>query len=459
MRVLIPLLLLLLIPPVANAGAGHSWEVLATGLPQRVSTAGARSNITYYILKQTHEPIFRKSDGQNYSSEILAKWTRSPDYRNFMFCPNRQLAFDSRTPFDFEQFRTHITSVTARYDSGFKLSGAAECVSIAFKAQRKGYLDYLTLYETAPTRLISGQAETGLGPFRVESVSKEKIILFRKVRMRYGYSQIVLHEYAGPKDPNLENRAVKDFNIIPSGDIPNWVKREYARVENVELKSINLIINHPDRKVRSRVYNCIDIPALRSSFFAGKKDFFNIGNILPMGIPGAVPGFPAQVCGKAAGKGAELRFANWMFGNSGAMAKYAAEFYKKSGIKMRLDSYSPQALVGALHKGPRPFSLVIIVFDAVRPDPSAFFESFAKSDGFHDFEIPEVVSGYRRLFYADDETEQERLSKELADRISAQALALPLYQNIRVIYYPKEINNLTVGRGFLEYPDVAEFRL
>ncbi len=459
MRILISLLLLPLFPVFTNAAAGHSWEVLATGLPQRVATAGARSNITYYILKQTHEPVFRKSDGQNYSSGILRKWTRSPDYRNFMFCPTQLLAFDGQTPFDFEQFRTHITSVTAKYDPGFKLSAADGCVSIAFNTQRKGYLDYLTLYENAPTRLISGPAETGLGPFLVESVSKEKIVLTRKSRIHDGYNQIVLHEYAGPKDPNLKNRAIKDFNIIPGGDIPGWVKNEYARVENVELKSINLIINHPDRKVRSRVYDCVDIPALRSAFFTGKKDFFNIGNILPMGIPGAVPGFPTQACAKAAGAGAELRFANWMFGNSEAMVKYAVEFSKKSGIKMRLDQYSPQALVGALHKGPRPFNLVIIVFDAVRPDPSAFFESFAKSDGFHDFEIPEVVSGYKKLFYADDETERERLSKELAGIISDQALALPLYQNIRVIYYPKEINNLTVGRGFLEYPDVAEFRL
>ncbi len=459
MRVSISLFLLPLFPAVINASAGHSWEVLATGLPERVSTANSRSNIPYYILKQTHEPVFRKSDGQNYSSRILKKWSRSSDYRNFMFCPAQLLVFDDRTPFDFEQFKTHISSITAKYDSGFKLSVADGCVNIAFNAQRKGYLDYLTLYENAPTKLISGQAETGLGPFRVESFSKEKIILSRKIRLRAGYDQIVLHEYAGPKDPNLGNRAIKDFNIIPGGDIPDWVKQEYARVENVELKSINLIINHPDRKIRSRVYNCVDIPALRSAFFSGKKDFFNISNILPMGIPGAVPGVPAQTCDKGSASGAELRFANWMFGNSEAMAKYAAELSRKSGIKIRLDQYSPQALVGVLHKGPRPFNLVIIVFDAVRPDPTAFFESFAKSDGFHDFESPDIVSGYRKLFYADDEMEREIISKELAGKISKQALALPLYQNIRAIYYPKEINNLIVGQGFLEYPEVAEFRL
>jgi ABC-type transport system substrate-binding protein len=126
---------------------------------------------------------------------------------------------------------------------------------------------------------------------------------------------------------------------------------------------------------------------------------------------------------------------------------------------LRLDQYSPQTLVGVLNKAPRPFDLVIIVFDAVRPDPTAFFDSFAKRDGFHDFVIPEIASLYKKLFYEEDESEKDKISKELTRLISGQALAIPLYQNIRTIYYPKEIKNLTVGRGFLEYPEVAEFRL
>ncbi len=459
MRTLCSLALISLLPLTAVAAGGPSWEVLATGLPEAVATTGARGNITYYILKQTHEPVFRKSDGQNYSSKILRDWSRSPDYRNFRFCPAPALAFNHESPFLFEDFRAHISSVTARYDPAFKLSTESGCVHVSFSTQRKGYLDYLTLYENAPTKPAAGRAEAGLGPFFVEEASKEQIILSRKVSVRNGYNRVVLHEYSGPKDPNLENRAIKDFNIIPSGDIPKWVKDQYTRVENVELKSINLIINHPDRKVRARVYNCVDAPALRTAFFPGKKDFFDISTILPMGIAGAIPGPPAQSCKKGGAMNVELRFANWMFGNSAAMAQYAAGFTKKSGIKLRLDQYSPQALVSVLNKAPRPFDLVIIVFDAVRPDPTAFFDSFAKRDGFHDFETPEIGTLYKKLLYEEDAIAKENLSKELARLISSHALALPLYQNIRVIYYPKEINNLTVGRGFLEYPEVAEFRL
>jgi hypothetical protein len=277
--------------------------------------------------------------------------------------------------------------------------------------------------------------------------------------VRGGYDLIVLHEYLGPKDPNLENREIKDFNIVPSGDIPKWVKEEYTRFETVELKSINLIINHPDREVRDKVYNCVDIPALRTAFFPGKKDFFDINNILPMGIMGAIPGLPTQSCEKDHKNTTELRFANWMFGNTEAMTEFAANFTRKSGIKWRVDPYSPQALVSVLNRAPRPFDLVIIVFDAVRPDPTAFFDSFAKRDGFHDFELPGISALYKKLFYEEDEIEKEKISKKLAGIISSQALALPLYQNIRVIYYPKEISNLMVGRGFLEYPEVAEFRL
>lgn len=51
--------------------SAHTWEVLTGGLPQEISTARAAINSVYYILKQAHEPIFRKNDGQNYISKLL----------------------------------------------------------------------------------------------------------------------------------------------------------------------------------------------------------------------------------------------------------------------------------------------------------------------------------------------------------------------------------------------------
>jgi hypothetical protein len=166
--------------PLSAAAGGSSWEVLATGLPETVGVAGARGNIAYYILKQTHEPVFRKSDGQNYTSKILRDWSRSPDYREFRFCPASGLQFDQNNPFLFEDFKADISRITAKYDSSFILGVESGCVKLTFATPRKGYLDYLTLYENAPTKLIFGRAETGLGPFSVESISKEKIVLRRK---------------------------------------------------------------------------------------------------------------------------------------------------------------------------------------------------------------------------------------------------------------------------------------
>lgn len=458
MKSIFLLILLSAVPFSAHAKEEGSWEVLVTGLPEKITTEGARGNIAYYILKQTHEPVFRLRDGQNYTSTILKSWTRSPDYKNFLFCPEPNLGFDPRSPFGLEKFAEHISSVTIKYDAGVKLVKEDGCVRVSFNKQRKGYLEYLTRYENAPTKKVSDRLEAGLGAYFVGEAEKDRVTLIRKKKVRGGYGKIVFHEYSGPKDPNLKNRNIKDFNIIPGVDVPNWVKDEYTRFENVELKSVNLIINHPDLKVRARVYNCVDVQALRTAFFTGKKDFFNIGNILPMGISGAVPGLPEQTCEKTDAIPAKLHFANWMFGNSEGMKKYAEDFTKKSGIKLSLDAYSPQEIVSVLNKSPRPFNLVILVFDAVRPDPTAFFDSFSKGDGFHDFILPQLVVEYKKLLYEEDEAEKERLAKKLADMISKNALSLPLYQNIRVLYYPKEIKNLSVGRGFLEYPEVAEFR-
>jgi len=35
------------------------WKVLVTGLPERIEISMARGNINYYILKQTHEQLFK----------------------------------------------------------------------------------------------------------------------------------------------------------------------------------------------------------------------------------------------------------------------------------------------------------------------------------------------------------------------------------------------------------------
>lgn len=434
-----------------------SWGILAPGLPERISTADEATNVSFYILKQTHEPLLRRKDGENYTSGVLKKWKRSLDYRNFYFCPDTSLEFSPGLPFGFEDFAAHISSFTSGYSSRFNLTKDGKCVSVLFESPQKDYLYFWTLYAHAPTKNNGTLAELGLGPFFAENVSKDRIELSRKKKVRDAYNIIRLYAYKGAADPNLENRDVKDFNLINTEVVPEWVKRSFTSFDNPEMKSLILLINHPDPAVRARVYNCIDIPALRSAFFPRKTDFYNIATVLPMGVPGAVPGLPAQDCMARSGVQSQLRFANWMDGNRETMAKFAEGFKSKSGLTLRLDQYSMSEFSKAFYLHPKPFDLAIILI-YVASSPKDFFSMFFAGGEIYDFDMEPLSGKYRKLVKANGSSTAAELFRTLSAEIAGHALALPISQSKRTLYYPKEIKNLSVGSGILEYPEVAEFR-
>ena len=75
-----------------------------------------------------------------------------------------------------------------------------------------------------------------------------------------------------------------------------------------------------------------------------------------------------------------------------------------------------------------------------------------------DYKLPEVSIKYDKLMHEDDPEEKKRLGAEIADDLAKEFIVLPLYQNVREYHYPRGIKNLTVGRGFFEFPEVADFR-
>ena len=50
------------------------------------------------------------------------------------------------------------------------------------------------------------------------------------------------------------------------------------------------------------------------------------------------------------------------------------------------------------------------------------------------------------------------LAMSVVGELAKEAVALPLYQSVRVFWYPKKIENIVVGKGFLEYPEIGDFR-
>ena len=306
----------------------------------------------YYVLKQTHEPILRKDDGQNYTSRILSRWSRNIDYTQYTLCPSPSLRFNENNPFPVTMFQSHLSAITRQFDPDFSLTQKDRCSIVRFPKPRKSFLEFLTLYENAPTFKESDKLEIGLGPFYVKKIGSEEIILARKKPVGNGYNEISLYEYHGPADSRLHSEKIKDFNFIPDFDVPGWVRRDYASFKNVELKSEVLIINHPDINIRKIIYECVDVQKLRQAFFPKKNNFYDISNILPTGIPGAKSGLPPQTCGgrsTQAGHSGPLVFANWMNGNDEELRRFASDFSAKTGLQLKIVNFVPTELVKAFN--------------------------------------------------------------------------------------------------------------
>ena len=438
----------------------HTWGVCVSGLPEKVLAELADEDVPLYILKQTHEPLFRRDDGQNYSSKVLESWRRSVDSSSYTFCPDTSKRFDDNHPFSVSCLKAHIHSITRKYSSGFSVTQAGSCVRVNFKKGKKGYLDFLSKYENAPTLRKDDNVELGLGEFYVDSIGKDKIILKRKQPCRNGYNKIIIDESAGNPAIDFKKKDITDFNRISWREMPVDVSRRFLSFDSIPLKSGGLVITSPDKNLRTIIYNCTDISQFRQVAFPNKKRFNDIATILPVGVPGARSGKPIQVCDRRimGSYRKSVVFANISKNNQAQLEKYAEAFHKITGIRIKIKNYTVQELVKTLFKRPHPYDLVLISFSVVQPEYDTFFKDFVVKDGFIDYDLPHLAVLRDSMLQAEDDQERTNIAVRIADDLSKEAVVLPLYQEVRTFYYPADIKNLLIGRGFTEYPEVADFR-
>lgn len=438
------------------------WEVLVTTLPVTISTQNAHINTVYYVLRQTHEPILNKDDGQNYTSKILENWAHDLGYSRYTFCPKVNLEFRKDHPFTRELFRSHMFSITRNFEKTFELITEGDCYTIVFPTPQKSYLDYLTLYENAPTSPDTSAFDIGLGPFYIKSLEAGKVVLLRKHPVSHGYSEIVLHLYKGVADPIRQNRDISDFNLIPATDVPEWVIHQYAGFDNIELKSRNLIINHPDASVRRLIRNCLDVDGFRRAYVPRQTDFLDLQTVLPLGLAGAKAGLPIQNCNSRmfnVHPSTPIIYLNNRDDNNSQIQSIAENFRAKTGIAFNVVKYPPEQMASIKLQRPRPYNLIVVVIDAVMANYEAFFGPFLDSSGYHDFDGTVLRKLYGELLRTDDSQLKMGIVNKMLGELEKQNIVLTLYQVKGKLFYPRNIKNIEVGKGFLQYPEVAEFRL
>lgn len=438
------------------------WQALLSVVPNRISTEDADFDGTYYVLKQTHEPLFRKDDGQHYSSRLLIRWERDINSRRYVFVPDTRLRFDEGSEFSAKYFSEYIAGVTKKYYPKHSISQSGDSFVVTFPVARAGYLDFLSRYKNAPTVKFSGLIEHGLGPFEAVSIGGGQVELRRKENVRRGYNRIKLFQFTGLNDPRLGDHNVADFNHISRPTQPAWIREEYTPFYNAKLETGNLLINYEDKEIREWLYNCIDVDLFRRAFLPTSSDFLDIRNVLPIGVPGSSAGKALQSCSGKEG-------AKWFKGpviladqnprNLETLRAFAKAFEAKTGRALIIKSYDIRNLIAELSgRKKRGFNLFLCVITSALPDPALFLEYLCGPESYYDVPPPGLLQRYKSLVGEDDPERRATISAELARELTEQHYLLPLYQFYERLYYPRYIKNITIGRDFLEFPEVGDFR-
>jgi len=463
-RLFLPVAVLAILCPSYSSGAALKkdvWGVLVVSVPDKVVLEKEGETVVSYILRQTHEPLFRKPDGQNFNSRILNSWSRNLNYTEYKFCPDTTLGFSASSRFSLDFFYSYISSVTAGYSPNFSMEKKEGCAVILFPAARKGYLDFLTRYDKAPSINPDGKIALGLGPFYVSSLTEKKAVLSRKKTASHGYNTIVFYSYS-EADGDLKKNGISDFNKLPTSQQPEWLGREFRSFWNIDLLSVGLAINHPDKNVRKVLFNCVDPAEFRAAFSpVTSKQFLDIQTVLPIGVPGAQGGKPGQLCRAGKGlKAGEIILVNPKTNNQATLARFTDNFLKKTGIRIKVRNFPPNQINPLLYdkKNRRPYNLIVLAVGALGTEVSEFLKLYSGEPLALDYVPGRIRQMFQKIIKEEDIEKKNQMSLDLARELNSEYLVLPLYQTSGALYYPRNIKNLSVGDGAVEYPEVADLR-
>jgi len=444
----------------------EAWDVLSLVIPEKVSPEVSFANIGFYVLRQTHEPIFHWSNIKaQYYSTILKSWNRSSDFKIFTFCPDATKLFDRNQKFSEKILENSLKKSLNKASGHYIISTEGKCVVLKFERPEKQLLKTLSYYEMAPSISTENpKIELGLGPFKGIKISDDELFLERKEKAKNGYNYIRFTRYKGLQDRNLNNVNIEDFNRIYVTDVPDWIKKSYDNYGVMLLQSLVLLINVKDPVLRSYLYNCLDVKKIRQAFSPRQEKFYDIGNILPVGIIGASNTLPVQKCEKYRANlthknSKALIFLNWKESSQDTLSNYFSEFSLKNKIEIKVNPLPITNLLHVVFNRPHAYDLHIMAIDAVRPDYSAFYEFFNdRNDAVVDINVP-IKKLLNDLYAESNDSKIEQIVKKINGILANSGVVLPLYQQVRDFYYPKNVKNISFGKNFLEYPDVAELKL
>jgi ABC-type transport system substrate-binding protein len=252
---------------IAHGSNSNLFRVALRVLPTNLDPRNNQVNTNHYLLLQLYFPLFQKSESGELKSEFLdlAK-TKSLDgrFKSFQFCLKSGLQFSDGAEVgrvDLVQTiaETHrIQEVLPKLVSIKNNDGDSACITVEID---RSDLRYFDKFQGVASTILKSTGERqsfpiGMGPYKVEFSSSEKIVLGR--RAIGGSDQVNKIEFVKFKSvAEALSEKVDDWNHIYQIDIPPQVVEASKAIPSPIVKVYALVINLEDRNLRKRLISCL----------------------------------------------------------------------------------------------------------------------------------------------------------------------------------------------------------
>lgn len=434
------------------------WTVLTAGLPYEIKTENADSLLVAYILKQTHEPLFRKQENGGFVSNVLDRWSRNSNYSEFIFCIDSPKYFNDVEIFDINSLLNHLKNNVNRTKEIYIKLINNNCLKQTFKKANFNYLNLLSKIENAPTiNSKNPKVENGLGSYELVSLDKDSIRLDRKKKIDNAFNSIRFINIDSFDQSNLEQ--VEDFNYIPINRIPESIKNEYKSFEITYLATGVLVLNIENYEIRNRLFNCLNIQLFRSAIVPGKTNFIDIASLLPIGIKGSIPGLINQSClFDKTDKHLKLKFKIWEDVDLGKLSEVMNDLKLKTGLDVKIITRKYSDLLQDIYS--RKDDIFPILFDTKVTEYEPFFESLAYGNKrVIKYSYSEIDQLYNLLLNESNLKKKSMIAYNLQQEILSKKIVIPLMQKKRTLYYPLKVKSLDISDDFMGFPDVKKLNI
>ena len=143
------------------------------------------------------------------------------------------------------------------------------------------------------------------------------------------------------------------------------------------------------------------------------------------------------------------------------MHGHLAEFLENQNLKsIQLEEISMNQLSAIAKTRENPFHLLVVGLSSADLDPMHFYNYLlSKKDGVVEFQSSDLEEAFSKFVKNQNTTKALNSLQKLESEIRRAGVALPLFQTVRSMYYPKHIKGIELGEQFFEVPRVAKVEL